>query len=618
MATVTHTKGAAGERLRALRERLTAEHSHADAPAAAAAASESARSTTTNPSPTSSAAGTRTFAIETYGCQMNVSDTEVVRSILLSNGWSEWGADAEANQPEAVGGPGLTLLNTCAIRDNAEQKIWQRLHLLNKERRQRRGRAGPRGLVGVLGCMAERLKTRLLEEAPGGVVDLVVGPDAYREVPRLAEALRGGAEDKAVDVALSLEETYADIAPVRVGDDGVGAFVSVMRGCNNMCSYCVVPFTRGRERSRPLESIMDEVRSLIDGGYKEITLLGQNVNSYHDRSLVTSHPPEDTGSLRTQREQQQQQQQHLGYVATPGFRNMFSERARGGSGWRFVELLDQASRLPGAQDVRFRFTSPHPKDFPAHLLELIADRPNICNQLHLPAQSGSDRVLERMRRGYTAEAYLELVQRARGIIPGVALSSDFIAGFCGESEEEHEHTLDLIRAVGYDQAYLFAYSLRDRTHAAHKLQDDVPLDIKQRRLQVSVLLHSRLQDPSGPVLAHPCSSLLTLCSTLFSSSARQELINLWRSDVTARNLAIELPLQAESGLRPGLESGSGQNEYSPGRLHLVLVEGSAKKPVKVDRADGMVEPERVSIPLYFARFAISTAASLPSPRPPIP
>jgi len=332
-----------------------------------------------------------------------------------------------------------------------------------------------------------------------------------------------------MDVQLSLDETYADLAPVRAAGDGVGAFVSVMRGCNNMCSYCVVPFTRGRERSRPLDSVLDEVRRLVsEDGVKELTFLGQNVNSYHDQSALEAveavasnlHTPPQLEVLGRKpvtlmRERGSVGDEGQGYEATPGFTNMY--RLRGGGGWRFADLLDQVSSLPEViqAGARIRFTSPHPKDFPLPLLELIAERPNLCNQIHLPAQSGSDAVLARMRRGYGRDAYLELAQRARSVVKGVSLSSDFIAGFCGETEEDHQLSLDLIREAEYDMAYLYAYSLRDRTHAARKLEDDVPPLVKARRLQ--------------------------------------ELIDLWRGQVHSRNETLEV-----------------------GRTHLVLVEGKAK------------------------------------------
>eukprot|EP00611_Tribonema_gayanum_P000867 TRINITY_DN10660_c0_g1_i2.p1 TRINITY_DN10660_c0_g1~~TRINITY_DN10660_c0_g1_i2.p1 ORF type:complete len:439 (-),score=196.93 TRINITY_DN10660_c0_g1_i2:340-1656(-) len=300
--------------------------------------------------------------------------------------------------------------------------------------------------------MAERLKTSLLE---GGLVDLVAGPDAYRDLPRLLGLVNGGGDEPAVNVQLSQEETYADLRPARRGA-GVDAFVSVMRGCNNMCSYCIVPFTRGRERSRPLATIVDEVRRLSDEGVREVTLLGQNVNSYHDAAS----------------------RGRAAYATAAGFTNLY--RLRGGDGAYFADLLHAVAEVD--PEMRVRFTSPHPKDFADAVLEAIAERHNVCAQLHLPAQSGSSAVLRAMRRGYTREAYLELAQRVRRLIPGVSMSSDFISGFCGETEEDHQQTLSLIEEVQFDQAFMYAYSLRDKTHAARRLSDDVPADVKQRRL----------------------------------------------------------------------------------------------------------------------------------------
>ncbi|CAM9629567.1 unnamed protein product [Chrysoparadoxa australica] len=390
----------------------------------------------------------QTFAIETYGCQMNVSDTEIVRAVLLEAGKTEVQSAADAD---------VVLLNTCAIRDNAEKKIWHRLSHLSHVRKKR-------GLtVGVLGCMAERLKTRMLE---GGQVDLIAGPDSYRDLPRLLDIVAAEGEE-AVNVQLSQDETYADITPVRAPKGGglpISAFVSIMRGCNNMCAFCVVPFTRGTERSRPLESIVDEVRSLSDQGVKEVTLLGQNVNSYHDKSpdSLLSYPDSKLS------------------VAS-GFHNNFNAKSRHGAGARFADLLHQVADID--PEMRIRYTSPHPKDFPTEVVEAIKTRHNICKQLHMPAQSGSSTVLERMRRGYSREAYIALVQQVRREVPGVALSSDFICGFCGESEEDHEDTLSLMREVGYDQCFMFAYSLREKTRAAHRMSDDVSPEVKSRRLQ---------------------------------------------------------------------------------------------------------------------------------------
>lgn len=307
----------------------------------------------------------------------------------------------------------------------------------------------------MIGCMAERLKEEILEKEK--LVDVLAGPDSYRDLPRLLTVAETG--QKAVNVLLSLDETYADVMPVHVNSKTKTAFISIMRGCNNMCSYCIVPFTRGRERSRPISSISQEVRILSDQGVKEVTLLGQNVNSYCDTSEIQFHTREPT---------------HL----SRGFSTIYKNKH---GGLRFACLLDQVSRID--PEMRIRFTSPHPKDFPDEVLQLIQERGNICKQIHLPAQSGSTAILEAMRRGYTRESYLELVERIRKIIPGVSLSSDFIAGFCGETEDDHLQTIALLRQVRYNVGYLFAYSMRKKTHAYHRLADSVPAVVKQRRLE---------------------------------------------------------------------------------------------------------------------------------------
>ncbi|NWX26910.1 CK5P1 protein, partial [Notiomystis cincta] len=379
--------------------------------------------------------------LETYGCQMNVSDTEVAWAILQKSGYARTKELAEA---------GFSWLP----REKAEQAIWNRLqHLKALKARRPPARAPLR--IGILGCMAERLKEEILHREK--LVDVVAGPDAYRDLPRLLAVAESG--QQAANVLLSLDETYADILPVQTSAGGTTAFVSIMRGCDNMCSYCIVPFTRGRERSRPIASILQEVRMLSDQGVKEVTLLGQNVNSFRDLSEVQFQS-----------------------VAAPGLSRGFSTvyKAKQG-GLRFAHLLDQVSRID--PEMRIRFTSPHPKDFPDEVLQLIQERHNICKQLHLPAQSGSTRVLEAMRRGYTREAYLELVHHVRDSIPGVSLSSDFIAGFCGETEEDHQQTVSLLREVRYNVGFLFAYSMRQKTRAHHRLQDDVPADVKKRRLE---------------------------------------------------------------------------------------------------------------------------------------
>lgn len=387
----------------------------------------------------------RKVYFETYGCQMNVNDTEIAWSILQSKGYQR---TVDLSQADVV------LLVTCSIREKAEQTIWNRLQQLTAMKKRRLKTHTPMK-IGILGCMAERLKTELLEREK--LVDVLAGPDAYRDLPRLLTVAEGG--HQASNVLLSLEETYADVMPVHHAPQGYSAFVSIMRGCDNMCSYCIVPFTRGRERSRPIASILEEVRMLSDQGVKEVTLLGQNVNSYRDTSEEQFCSSDLTQLSR-------------------GFNTIY--RAKQG-GLRFSDLLDRVSCID--PDMRIRFTSPHPKDFPDEVLHLIAERKNICQQIHLPAQSGSSKVLQAMRRGYTREAYLDLVKNVRRIIPEVSLSSDFISGFCGETEDDHQQTLSLIREVGYNMGFLFAYSMRKKTHASHRLQDDVPAEVKQQRLK---------------------------------------------------------------------------------------------------------------------------------------
>lgn len=341
---------------------------------------------------------------------------------------------------------------TCSIRENAESKIWNKLHELKGLKKR-----GKISQIGVLGCMAERLKTQLLEKEK--CVDVVAGPDTYRDLPRLL-AINKLTGQNAVNVMLSLSETYENIMPTMT-TSSMSAFVSIMRGCENMCSYCIVPFTRGRERSRPIESILDEVRSLSLAGIKEVTLLGQNVNSYRDLT-------KDNQSQTT--------------LAT-GFKTIYKPKS---GGLTFDVLLDEVAKVD--PEIRIRFTSPHPKDFPDQVLNVINKHNNIAKCIHLPAQSGNNNILQRMRRGYTREAYLDLVNRIREIIPGCALSSDFISGFCGETEEEHHETLDLIRRVRYNLIYMFHYSMREKTHAFHTMKDDIPLQVKIARLeQVSSL-----------------------------------------------------------------------------------------------------------------------------------
>uniref|UniRef100_A0A8C5QAA0 Mitochondrial tRNA methylthiotransferase CDK5RAP1 n=1 Tax=Leptobrachium leishanense TaxID=445787 RepID=A0A8C5QAA0_9ANUR len=399
---------------------------------------------------TTSLATNNKVYLETYGCQMNVSDTEIAWSVLQRSGYVRTSSVAEAD---------VILLVTCSIREKAEQTVWNRLQQLAAVK-QRRCRSRAQLRIGILGCMAERLKEEILQREK--LVDIVAGPDAYRDLPRLLSVAESG--QQAANVLLSFDETYADILPVQTASNHISAFVSIMRGCNNMCTYCIVPFTRGRERSRPVYSVLEEVQMLSDHGVKEVTLLGQNVNSYLDVSS-TSYLAAQTPRL------------------SRGFSSVYQHK-KGGLG--FVDLLDQVSRID--PEMRIRFTSPHPKDFPDEVLQLIRDRPNICKQIHVPAQSGSDRVLTAMRRGYSRDAYLDLIQNIKQCIPGVSLSSDFIAGFCQETEEDHQQTLSLLRDVSYNTAFLFAYSMRQKTRAHHRLQDDVPAEVKKRRLEELIMV----------------------------------------------------------------------------------------------------------------------------------
>jgi len=371
----------------------------------------------------------RKLFVETYGCQMNVGDTEIVVSIMQREGYVYTDRIDEAD---------VVLINTCSIRDNAEQRIWGRLNDLKRYRKARPGL-----VVGIIGCMAERLKERLTEGP--NAVDVVAGPDAYRNLPQLVRAAEAGG--KGVDVLLSAEETYAEIAPVRLDRNGVSAFVSIMRGCDNFCSYCVVPYTRGRERSRDAETVVAEARSLFEHGYREVTLLGQNVNSYR-----------------------------CGEVGFP-------------------ELLRRVAEISPL--LRVRFATSHPKDMSDRLLETMASMPNICRAIHLPAQSGASSMLERMNRKYTREWYLGRVAAIRRYMPDCAITTDLIAGFSGETEEEHRQTLSLMREVGYEFAYMFKYSERPGTFAQRHMPDDVPDEVKSRRLQEIIALQNELGHASN-------------------------------------------------------------------------------------------------------------------------
>ena len=364
--------------------------------------------------------------IETYGCQMNVNDTEVIFSILSGAGYARTENIAEAD---------LLMANTCSVRDNAEQRIWGRIEVFNQQRKSR-----PGVLVGIVGCMAERLKDQLLETRK---VDLVVGPDAYRSLPRLLEAV--APDSPQMDVLLSREETYADITPVRTDRNGISAFISIMRGCNNVCSYCVVPYTRGAERSRDAGSIVREACDVYARGYREVTLLGQNVDSYLWKSA--------------------------------------------GESVNFADLLERVAAI--APDLRVRFATSHPKDISDELIETMAAHPNICRHIHLPVQSGSSRMLEKMRRKYDREWYLGRVAKIRSVMPDCGLTTDVIAGFCSETEEDHRQTLSLMEEVGFDWAFMFAYSDRPGTLASRTMQDDVPPAEKNRRLSEIIDLQSR-------------------------------------------------------------------------------------------------------------------------------
>ena len=376
----------------------------------------------------SPATSPRRVYIETYGCQMNVADSEVVASIMQMDGFHL------TEDPELAD---AIFLNTCSVRDNAEQKVLNRIAYYHSIRRKKRRRI----IIGVLGCMAERAKGELIEKHH---VDLVVGPDSYLDLPNLVGAVERG--EKAINVQLSTTETYKDVLPLKIGGLNLSGFVSIMRGCNNFCSYCIVPYTRGRERSRELESIIREVKDLEEKGYREITLLGQNVNSYRF---------EGNGQV-----------------------------------YDFGDLLEQVALA--VPKIRIRFTSPHPKDMDDKAIAVMAKYPNICKHIHLPSQSGNDRILKLMKRNYTREWYLERVAAIRRVMPDCAITSDIFCGFHDESEEDFQDTLSLMREVGYDNAFLFKYSERPGTYAAKYLEDNIPEDVKIRRLEEMIALQTQL------------------------------------------------------------------------------------------------------------------------------
>ncbi|MDZ4669079.1 MAG: tRNA (N6-isopentenyl adenosine(37)-C2)-methylthiotransferase MiaB [bacterium] len=364
---------------------------------------------------------TRNLYIETYGCAMNLADSEVVASIMANKGFK-----TTKNMKEAD----VVFVNTCSVRDNAEAHVWGRLREIKHQKK-----SNPGMIVGVLGCMAERLKTQLLEKEQ--IIDIVVGPDAYRDIPQLIAQVEEG--QKAVNVLLSREETYAEITPVRLSSNGVTAFISIMRGCDNMCSFCVVPFTRGRERSRDAASIVNEAQELYKAGYKEVTLLGQNVDSYKEMNAA--------GELICS----------------------------------FAQLLEKVALI--ATDLRVRFSSSHPKDITNEVLHTMVKYANICNHVHYPLQSGSSRILELMNRTYNRDWFKLRLATIREIIPGCGISTDVITGFCSETEEEHQDTLEMFASSNFNFAYMYQYSERDGTLAARRYADDIPAEVKHRRLQ---------------------------------------------------------------------------------------------------------------------------------------
>jgi len=373
------------------------------------------------------------FFIETYGCQMNFSDSEIVASILEKEGF---GSTKEIKDADMI------LINTCSIRDHAEQRVRKRLEFMQSLKKK-----NPQLIVGMLGCMAERLKKQLLEEEH--VLDLIAGPDSYRELPQLLAEVESGR--KAVNTLLSIDETYADISPLRYDSNGISAFISIMRGCENYCAYCVVPHVRGQERSRSADSIRKEAEDLFNRGFREITLLGQNVNSYQW----------DTGE---------------GKIS-------------------FAELLEQVAMVSPL--LRIRFATSHPKDISYELLQTMSRYENICKSIHLPVQSGSTHMLDHMNRGYTREQYLERIATIRKILPGCAISTDIIAGFCDETEEDHKETLSLMQEVSFDYAFMFRYSERPDTLAAERYKDNVPEGVKDRRLSEIIDLQQRLSFQSN-------------------------------------------------------------------------------------------------------------------------
>ena len=453
----------------------------------------------------------RTAYIETYGCQMNAADSEVIAAVLTSHGYVI--IESKEKMISMTSPPEVILVNTCAIRDKAEERVKTRLRQFrsnttkksNSSTQQKKKKA----VIGVLGCMGERIKGDLLKKDSKGVrlADIVAGPDSYRDLPRLIEnaILLNNSSDsigkkekkkkeedddneeknekrfepkitETMNVELSTTETYSEIFPMRRGrveDMSTSAFVTIQRGCDNMCAFCIVPFTRGRERSRDSASILEEAKKrFYEENAREIVLLGQNVNSYSDKTHAAAAEEESSSSSNTATTTTSNE------VYAEGFKSVYVPSRN--HEYDFAKLLKDVCAI--SPELRVRFTSPHPKDFPDNLLQTISDTPNASKLLHMPAQSGSTSALERMNRGYSREAYMNLIDKAKAIIPDVAFSSDFISGFCGETEEEHKDTISLLKRVQYEQAFTFAYSLREKTAASKKLTDDVPEEVKQRRL----------------------------------------------------------------------------------------------------------------------------------------
>ena len=416
----------------------------------------------------------RKLYIETYGCQMNAADSEVVLSIMQKEGFV---------YTENIEQADVILVNTCSIRENAEQRIWGRLNEFTRYKKANRSL-----IVGIIGCMAERLKDGIIENR--NLVDIVAGPDAYRDLPAMVRQAKEGG--KGINTMLSREETYAEISPVRLDKNGVSAFVSIMRGCNNMCSYCVVPYTRGGERSRDPQTILREVRELFDVGYREVTLLGQNVNSYKWDC--------ESGAVD------------------------------------FPELMRRVAEINPL--LRVRFATSHPKDMSDSLLAVMASMPNICRCIHLPAQSGSTRMLQLMNRKYTREWYLDRIAAIRRYMPDCAITTDLIAGFCTETEQDHEDTLSLMRQVGYDGAYMFKYSERPNTKAARHMKDDVPESVKTARLSQIIDLQNRLSEQSNERCVGNVYEILVegdskrSSGKLFGRTSQNKVVIVDRSDLS--------------------------------------------------------------------------------------